>query len=360
MSTGPLTETRTDPVGTPERRLRLDGMAWRATLPAAAAIFLGLGALWSVRYIARPLGFLIIAVAIAEALAPIVARLQRAMPRGLAIALVFLALAGVAAGLAWLVVPPLVAQGADLVVRAPQFGTFAQRLVKEGHAALGAQLDALLAAITRTVGAFLFALPLEAFAAIVNLVLVGFLSVYWLIGAPGLERFALTLLPVERRSAGARLLEEMGQAMGGYVRGTAINSALMGVLAGGGLAIIGVRYPIVLGTVTMLLEPLPVVGPVLAAVPVVLVALLDSPNKALLALGLYVVLQQIEGQILTPNIMRRQTDIPQTLVIFAILAGGAVGGLLGVVVSIPLVAALRVFVLEVVVPVVRRWTGAVA
>ncbi len=66
----------------------------------------------------------------------------------------------------------------------------------------------------------------------------------------------------------------------------------------------------------------------------------------------------VGGQVLTPIIMRRATDIPQTLVIVAILAGAAVGGLLGLVVSIPLVAALLVFTRRVLAPVVRRWTGA--
>lgn len=324
----------------------------------AAALFLGLGMLWGVRYIARPIGFLVIAVAIAEALAPLVARCGHRLPRGVAIAVVYLLLAAVLAAIGWLVVPPLVAQGWELALRAPEVGLLVQRYMDEGNATFAPQLSALLTTVTRQAGGFILALPVRALAAFVNVVLLVFLSAYWLAGAPRLRRFALTLLPVRRHADAARLFAEIGQSMGGYARGTAINAVVMGVLAGGGLAVIGVRYPIVLGTLTMLLEPLPVVGPILAAVPVVLVALLDSPGKAALALGLYVVLQQIEGQLLTPNIMRRQTDIPQMLVLFAVLTGGAVGGLLGVVAAIPLVAALRVLALRVVAPVVRRWTGA--
>ncbi len=341
------------------RRLRLGDMPWQATLPAAAALFLGLGALWSVRDIARPLGFLVVAIAIAEALAPLVAALERrGVPRGVAIVLVFLGLIVALTGVGWLLVPTIMAQASELVRRLPEFRAIAQRLAQAGHAAIGAQLDALLGNLARQVGGLLLPLPLQAFAALINLILLGFLSAYWLMGAPALARFALTLLPDARHAAATDLFRAMGQAMGGYVRGTAINSALIGVMVGVGLALAGVRYPVILGTVTMLLEPLPVIGPWIAAGPVVLVALLDSPSKALLALGVYVVLTQVGGQVLTPIIMRRATDIPQTLVIFAILAGAAVGGLLGLVVSIPLVAALRVFVLRVVVPVVRRWTGA--
>lgn len=336
-------------------------MPWRGTLPSAAALVLGFGVLWFLRELARPLGFLVIAVAVAEALAPLVTALERRrMSRGLAIVLVYLGVVGVVTGVGWLLVPTILTQAVELGRRAPEFAALAQRLVRAGHAAVGVELDALLGNLTRQAGGFLLALPLQAFTALVNLVLLGFLSAYWLLGAPALARFTLTLLPEGRHAAAAALFDAMGQAMGGYVRGTAINSALIGVAVGVGLALAGVRYPIILGAVTTLLEPFPVIGPWIAAAPVALVGLLDSPEKALLALGVYVVLTQLGGQVLTPIIMRRSTDIPQTLVIFAILAGAAAGGLLGLVVSIPLVAALRVFVLRVLVPVVRRWTGAQA
>ncbi|HEY0778110.1 MAG TPA: hypothetical protein VGD56_09110 [Gemmatirosa sp.] len=80
--------------------------------------------------------------------------------------------------------------------------------------------------------------------------------------------------------------------------------------------------------------------------------------KALLAQAVYGVLTQAGGQLLTPVIMRRATDIPQTLVLFAVLADTALRGRLGRVVSIPPVASLRVFTRRVLVPAARRWTGA--
>ena len=335
-------------------------MLWRATLPAAAALILGLGALWALRELARPLGFLILAIAIAEAFAPLVTALERRrVSRGLAVVAVYLAVLVALVGVGWLLVPTILAQGRELVTRAPEYRAVAQRLAQAGHAAIGAQLDALVGNLARQAGGFLLPLPMQAFGAIINLILLGFLSAYWLLGAPGLARFVLTLVPETRRAAATDVLREMGQAMGGYVRGTAINSALIGLMVGVGLALAGVRYPVILGTVTMLLEPVPVIGPWIAAGPVVLVALLDSPNRALVALLVYGVITQAGGQVLTPIIMRRTTAIPQTLVIFAILAGAAVGGLLGLIVSIPLVAALLVFTLRVLVPIVRRWTGAV-
>lgn len=336
----------------------LRAMAWQATLPMAAAIVLGFGALVGVRYVARPIALLIIAVAIAEALVPVVAALSRRLPRGLAIGLVYLVLVSAAAGVLWIVVPALVAQGQELVRRAPQLAEQAREWTDRGDQALGIQLSVLFATAPQWLSGVLVRLPLQVAGGLLDVLLVGFLSAYWLVGAPALQRFALSLLPSHRREAAGGTLRAMGEAMGGYVRGAAINALVMGLLAWAGLAVIGVPYALTLGVITLLLEPIPVLGPLLAAVPVVVVAFLQSPSLALVALGLYVVLQQVEGHVLTPNIMRRQTDMPQTLVIFALLAGGAVGGLLGVLAAIPAAAGLRVLVLRVVAPAIRRATGA--
>ncbi len=335
-------------------------MTWRSTLPAAAALVLGLGTLLCIWLVARPLAFLVIAISIAEALAPPVAWLSRWMKRGIAILLVFVALIAVIGGIGWVVVPALFSQGQEFVNRAPELIQKVSTPVARWDRASGGQVASLLSSWFQSLAGFLVSLPLAVFSALLNVLLIGFLSLYWLIGAPALQQFVLTMVPAHRQHKAAEVLRATGQAMGGYVRGAAINAVIMGVLAWLGLSLIGVDYAIVLGVLTMLGEPIPTIGPIIVAVPVVLVALLQSPSKALYALILYTVLEQVEGQLLTPNIMRQQTDIPQTLVIFAVVAGGALGGLLGVLTSIPLAAAIHVLVLQVVVPVVRRWTGASA
>ena len=332
-------------------------MTWRSTLPAAAALVLGLGLLFSVRLVARPLAYLVLAIAIAEALAPLVDRLAHRLPRSLAIAVVYLVLLALFGIIGWLTVPTIIAQGQELVARTPELIARVEQWIERGERVTGGQLAAVLA-VPSGLGPFLVSLPLRIFAAIVNVLLVVFLSIYWLVGSPALARFALSLLPEHRHAAATGVFHEMGQAMGGYVRGVAINAVVMGALAWVGFTLLGVDYALVLGMITMLGEPVPIIGPLVAGIPVIAIAFLQSPTTALVALGFYVVLQQVESQLLAPNIMRRQTDVPQTLVIFAVVAGGAIGGLLGVLVAIPLAAALRVLVMRVVVPVVRRWTGA--
>jgi predicted PurR-regulated permease PerM len=206
------------------------------------------------------------------------------------------------------------------------------------------------------IGEIALSLPFAIFNVLLDVLVTVFLAVYWLLGTPSFMRFARSLVDESRRARFEHVLDRMGQAMGGYVRGSAINAVVMGALAWGGLALIGVDSPLVLGVLTMLGEPIPIIGPILVAVPVIAAALLQSVSKALLALALYTLLQQFEGHLLTPNIMRRQTDVPQTLVIFALVAGGVIGGLLGVLASIPIAAALHVLAVEVLAPMVRRAT----
>ena len=341
-----------------DARLRLGGMPWRATLPLAGALALGIGLLLLVQLIARPLAFLVIAIAIAEALEPVVRRLERSLRRSLAIAVTYAVLLGVFLMLAWLVVPVLITQGQELLLRAPELVARVEELIDVGDSPFGAGLADAVTATSRRWAGLVIALPLKLLAAVVDVLVVVFLSIYWLIGAPDITRFTLSLLPERQRERAREVLDETGRAMGGYVRGAAINAVIMGTLAWAGLWLIGVRYSLALGVITMLAEPIPIVGPLIVAIPVVAVALLQSPQLALGALALYTVLQQLEGQLLTPNIMRSQTDMPQTVVLFAVMAGGAIGGLLGILAALPLAAALRVLTLRLVVPVVRRWTGA--
>lgn len=333
-------------------------LSWRSVPALAAALVLGLGTLAAIHVLIRPLALLTIAVTLGEALVPLVERLARRVPRGLAIGLVYFAVFLVVGLLGWIVVPRLVAQGQTFAARVPD-------LVERARAALerlpwfsGDQVVQYLGPRLAQAGGLLVSLPLQLLSLTAEVLVVVFLSIYWVVGVPALRRFAYSLFPPERRDGAARVSRDMARAMGGYVRGAAINAVIMGALAWLGLSLIGVDYPIVLGVLTMLGEPIPFLGPLLAAIPVVLISLLQSPTKALLALGLYVILQNVEGHLLTPNIMRRETEVPQTLVIFALLAGGAVGGLLGVLVALPLAGAVRVFVLQVLAPAIRRRVGA--
>ncbi len=335
------------------------GAGWRASLSIALGIALGGGIIILVWLMAKALALLVVAIALAEGLEPIVQWLyRRNVSRSLAVVLVYLALGAVALGVGWLIAPVLAEQMQELSRRAPELIDRAQKGLARWDEITGGKLASVITSAAGGLAGNAIRLPMLALGALVDVALVVFLSIYWLVGAPALKRFVLSLIPDARHARADGIMKEMGEAMGGYVRGVAINAVIMGTLAWLGLWLIGVNYAVVLGVLTMLGEPIPYIGPIVVAIPVIGVALLQSTTKAIFALALYTALEQFEGHILTPNIMESQTDVPQALVIFAIAAGAALGGLLGVLAALPLAAAIRVFVLRVVAPTEREMVGA--
>ena len=334
------------------------GAWWRNALVGAAALTVALGALALTWLLLRPLLLLFAAVVIAEALLPAVELLARRLPRAAAVALVYLLLALVVAGVSWYVVPTLVSQGTELIVAVPS--AFA-RLREMARGLDPTSTDQILNALQSRVGRFglsLVGLPMTLASAAVETALVFLLSAYWLLAEPALRRFALSLLPRQRSAAMADVLGEIGQTIGGYVRGKAISVLVVGVGVYVGLQVIGVEFPLVLALIAAVAELIPIVGIVIATVPAVAVALLESPTQAVIVLVFYIVLQQIESNLLLPYLVRRQSGIPPLLAVFAIIAGQALAGIIGALIAIPLAGALQVVVVRGVAPALRRWTGA--
>ncbi len=338
------------------------GSVWRNALLQALVLALALGLLAALWILAHPLMLLLAAVVIATALAPAVTWLERWLPRTLAVLAVYLVVVLVIGGAGWLVVPGLVEQARALIVNGPG-------LVERGGEWLDRwdplpfgedEVAGNIRSIVDRFGSLVVSLPLTILSSVTELVLVLVMSIYLLLAAPGMKSFLLSLFPRTRRDDADAVVGEITSTMGGYVRAEALVGLIIGLLSYVGLRVIGVEYPLVLAVIAGLGELIPVAGPIIAAVPALAVALIDSPTQAAIVLVFYIVLQQVESNILLPNIMRKQTDIPPPLTLFALSAGAAVGGLLGALLAIPLAGALRVLVLRVLAPAVRRWSGAEA
>jgi predicted PurR-regulated permease PerM len=327
-------------------------------LIGAMSLALALGVLGLIWLLARPLALLFIAIVLAEALAPAVAWGERWIPRSIAIAVVYLGLLLIVTGTGWIAGPHVANQANRLAAQAPDLIAQGRQLIDRWGGVTNGELESTVQMAIDRFSALLLSLPVLIISSLVEIVIVIFLSVYWLAAAPHLRHAVDSLFPTRDRDPVNDVLDEMGHAVGGYVRGVILDAAIVGALAAGGLWLIGFDYPLLGGFVSMLGEFVPVLGPIAAAVPIVAIALLHSPTQALLVAAFYVGLEQVEGHLVTPNIMSSQTHLSQVMVIFAIFAGGAVGGLVGVMVAVPLVAALRVITVRIVMPAVRRWTGA--
>lgn len=154
----------------------------------------------------------------------------------------------------------------------------------------------------------------------------------------------LRLVPKARRERADEILRELGDTLWWLLLARLLSMAAVGVLVGGGLWLLGVPLPFTLGLIAALLDFIPNVGPWLAAIPGVLVALLQSPQQALYAVLLYLVVQQIESYLITPVIQQRAVNLPPVLTLFAqVLLTFTVGGI-GLVLAAPLAAVVQVLV----------------
>ncbi len=332
---------------------------WELALAGALALIVGLGTLQIIPFIAHPAALLILAICIAAALAPLVQELERFVPRPAAILIVYLIVLLVLIGIGQAIVPTLVSQAKKIGTGAPDLMTLAQDRLN-GFGFAGSTLVGPLAGQLGQFSSALVGLPLMVLSSVLEIFLVLVMSIYWLIVAYQVRDFFLSLFPESSHWQIRTMLQEIGNSMGGFIRATVINGLVIGTLTSIGLTIIGVDFPLVLGMLAGLFELVPIVGPIISGILVVAVALLNSPTQAIIALVFMFLLQQLEGNVLVPNIMRSQTEMSPLIVILALFAGNTIGGLLGALIAIPIASAIQVFIRRLVVPAIREHSGVAA
>jgi predicted PurR-regulated permease PerM len=149
------------------------------------------------------------------------------------------------------------------------------------------------------------------------------------------------LLPVKHRARGVRAAREMKRETAAFLRGQLVLSLAVGGMTAAALALIGVPGWLLLGVLMGVLELVPYIGPVIAGVPAVLLALPGGWSRALWTLAALVLVQEIEGAILSPRLVGSATALHPLTVLLLVSAGGMIGGALGMVLVIPAVVSVR-------------------
>lgn len=173
---------------------------------------------------------------------------------------------------------------------------------------------------------------------VLGVVAVGVLAFYWSVNEDQTIRSVLALVPDHRRPFYQSLVDELLQKLGGYIRGQLILCAAVGVLSLIAYLLIGLPYALLLALVAGVLEAVPIVGPTLGAVPAVLVALTLGPQQTMLVIGAAMLVQTLENYLLVPKIMDRSVGLGAVVTLIAIVACGALFGMIGAVFAIPLAA----------------------
>lgn len=321
-----------------------------AGLAIGVAIVVGL--LWLGFAASSVLVLLFIAVLLAAALEPIVDRIRARIPmrRGWTILLVYAGFVAVVIAFALLVVPAAVAQGIEVMNSLPAFFVEARTWAAQLQPPiLGRAASTLIASAQQLIGPA--SQPeaeqiIEVGGVVAELAIsVGALltlTFFWLVEHARLQRYALAFLPAARRAGARDAWNEMEGRLGMWVRGQLILMVIMGVATGIAYSVLGLPGALLLGLIAGLTEAIPIVGPLLGAIPAVLVAATVSPELAIVVALVYVVLQLVEGSVLVPVVMRNTVGISPFLVLASLLAGGAVAGIAGAFLAVPVVAAVEI------------------
>lgn len=295
---------------------------------------------------------LFISILLASALEPMVLYLRARWPlgRGSTILAVYVVFFAAVIGFALLVVPAALAQAQRIVVALPPlFDDLKASAANLRPAALSDSLTALIDAVAVNFEPAPPPRPDEVVEvgtavaeAAIALATVLTLVFFWLVEHARLQRYVLAYVPADRRPGARRAWNEIETRLGLWVRGQLVLMGAIGVAAGLAYTLLGVPGAVILGLIAAIAEAIPIIGPLLGAIPAVLVAATISPELALTVAGVYAVLQLLEGSVLVPIVMRNAVGISPFLVLVSLLLGGAAAGLVGALIAVPVAAAIEI------------------
>ncbi|KUO58768.1 MAG: permease [Gracilibacter sp. BRH_c7a] len=173
------------------------------------------------------------------------------------------------------------------------------------------------------------------------------LAIYFMLDWKRINEGVLQLVPQKVRGQWHKFLQEVDYIIQRYIQGNVIVSIIVGLLIGFGVKLIGMDYAFIIGVICGITNLIPYFGPILGGVPSVLLALGISPSMALKVALIIFIVQQIEGNIINPKLMSGKVGLHPLWVVFALLAGGELGGLLGMFLAIPLAAVIRIIIRDV-------------
>jgi predicted PurR-regulated permease PerM len=304
----------------------------------------------------------LISIFIAVSLDPVVVWLERhRVRRGWAVLLVVLALIAVLVGFVATVVPLVTGETEALVKALPGYiqqlhdhHSFLGRLEDKYHIAKRVQSALSSAKLgSLAVGGLLGAGKL-VFTALTSTVIVLTLSIYFLVGMPALKRFCYSLVPRSRRERVSLLTEETLARVGRFMLGNVLTSAVAGLATFVWLEIVGVPYAAALGIFVGVMDMVPTIGSTIGGAVVTLIALTVSVPVALATLAFYVAFRLAEDYLIMPRAMKYTVDVHPIVTVVAVLIGGALLGVTGALIGIPVAVGIKLILEEVALPRLER------
>lgn len=298
-------------------------------------VFLLLIGFWLIYQIKDILLVLFIAFILMSALSSPVDRLERLkIPRALAILLIYIVIFLILGLVGTLVFPPLISQSGRLLARLPEF-------INSIFPNARIDIQTIIQQVV-PVGGGVVKLSVGIFTNFITIITLLVFTFYFLLERKKLENDLVKFMGEEAGRKVFSIIAEIETKLGAWVRGELTLMTIIGFFTFVGLTVLKIDYALPLAIFAGFLEIIPIVGPIISAVPAVLVGLSVSPLLALIVAALYTLIQQFENNLFVPTVMRRAVGISPLVTILSLMIGGRLGGALGALLSIPLVIVLRI------------------
>ncbi len=296
----------------------------------------------------------IIAAVISYLLNPIVKVFEKkGIRRIFGVLIVYLTFIAIILLLSLLLVPKLIKEISVLALNIPQYSSQMQELLKrfqDGYVNSGLpesfkevldeniyMLQSMILTLLQNIANGI----IDAFSQLFNIVIVPVIAFYMLKDSEYFKNQFILLLPKAKRMKFIVLLRDIDNVFGKYIRGQIIVGSFVGVFTTIALILIQVKYAFILGIFAGIANIIPYFGPFIGIVPTILFALLDSTGKALYAAGAFILIQQIESGFLTPRIIGKSVGIHPVYVIMSLIVGGKLLGVIGLIMAVPVLAAIK-------------------
>ncbi|OGE87838.1 MAG: hypothetical protein A3J07_03960 [Candidatus Doudnabacteria bacterium RIFCSPLOWO2_02_FULL_49_13] len=304
--------------------------------------------LWMIRDI---LLIFLIAIIVSSAIDPLADFLyKRRVPRALSVLFVYILFLGLIALVGFILVPPMISQfneiqNADVIQSfTTKIGVYRESL---SHSTIGQGINNSLKELANNFGGTLFATTKGVVTGMLSVVTILVISFYLTVEENGMKNFIRHLAPYKHQAYIARLVTKIQMKMGAWVLGQVILSAVVFGLVFIGLTVLKVKYALVLALAAGVLEIVPFIGPFISGTIACFFAFLQSPTLAAGVLVMWVVAQQLESNIVVPIVMSKSVGLNPILVLLGILVGASLGGVLGALISVPVMGGISVFLSDV-------------
>jgi len=310
-------------------------------------ILLGLYLLF---YMADVFLILFVVFILSAALSPFVDKIKVKLnvPRIMAILLIYFVLLLLIGVVAYAIVPLAIEQFGNLSNNLPEytkkvttiFSSFSESPVSTTNT-----IQSASSSVGSLAGAFVSSAS-TFFGGITTVFYILILTLFLLLEEDGIRKFFVSLLPISQKAYVIELSKKIADKMGAWLTGELILMTVIGSLTTLGMLIIGVPYALTIGILAFFMEAIPTIGPIISAIPAVIIAYMDAPWKAVVVLVFAALIQQLENQFLVPKVMQKALGISPFVTLVALLVGGKLAGVMGAVLAIPTVAAISVLTKE--------------